>query len=132
MRGRRVEVVVAFLDVFAVIAFAVRQTEQTLLEDRIARVPHREAEAQSLLIVAESGDAVFAPTIGAAARMIVGEVVPGIAMRAVVLPHRAPLPLGQVRPPSLPSSIGCRQPHMFCNRFLHLSALTVDRMLARD
>src|SRR5262245_6180273 len=34
--------------------------------------------------------------------MVVGEVVPGIAVFAVVLTHRAPLPLAQVGPPFLP------------------------------
>src|SRR5262249_883123 len=33
---------------------------------------------------------------------VVGEVVPGVAVGGVVLADRAPLPLGQVRPPALP------------------------------
>ena len=34
--------------------------------------------------------------------MVMGEVIPGIAAFAVVLPHRAPLPLAQIRSPFLP------------------------------
>ena len=34
--------------------------------------------------------------------MIVGQVVPGFAVGAVVLPHRAPLPLAHVRAPQIP------------------------------
>src|SRR5207247_6842843 len=45
---------------------------------------------------------VLAPAVGAAARVVVGEVVPGGAVGRVVLAHRAPLALGQVRPPALP------------------------------
>src|SRR5262249_2500753 len=40
-----VEIVIDFLDVLAVIAFAVGQPEQPLLEDWIALVPQRKAEA---------------------------------------------------------------------------------------
>ena len=51
----------------------------------------------------DAGDAVLAPAIGAAAGVVVREVVPGVAVRAVVLAHRAPLALAQVRPPRLPA-----------------------------
>ena len=44
--GRGVEIVVALLDVFAVVAFAVGQTEQPFFENRIAAVPERERKAE--------------------------------------------------------------------------------------
>ena len=46
VRRRRVEVVVALLDVLAVVAFAVGQAEQPLFQNRIASVPERQREAQ--------------------------------------------------------------------------------------
>src|SRR5262249_20762287 len=82
------------------------QAEQPLLEDRVAAVPQRQRQAQALLVVADAGDAVLAPAVGAAAGVVVGEVVPGVARCAVVLADRAPLTLAEVRapaPPALPA-----------------------------
>src|SRR5204862_4293607 len=59
-------------------------------------------ETQSLFVVADAREAVFAPAVGSRPRVIVSEVVPGVAVRAVVLAHRAPLALAQVRTPLLP------------------------------
>src|SRR5215831_8532008 len=54
------------------------------------------------MTVAEAGDAVLAPAIGAAACMVMREIFPGGAVLAVVLAHRAPLALADIRPPALP------------------------------
>ena len=97
-----IEVEVVFLDVFAVIALAVGQAEQPLLEDRVLAVPQREGKAQALLVVGDAGEAVLAPAIGARARLVVGEVVPGVAVVAVVLAHGSPLALAQIRSPFFP------------------------------
>ena len=105
MRRRGVEVVVELLDVLAVVALGVGQAEQPLLEDRVAAVPQRQGEAEQALGVADAGDAVLAPAIGPAAGVVVREVVPGLAVRAVVLAHRAPLPLAEVRPPAPPGML---------------------------
>src|SRR6185369_1239501 len=45
---------------------------------------------------------VLTPAVGAAARVVVGEVRPARAVGGVVLAHRAPLPLGEVRAPPFP------------------------------
>ena len=78
------------------------QPEEPLLEDRVAPVPQRERQAQPLLDVAEAGQAVLAPAVGAGAGMIVREVGPRVAVGAVVLADRAPLPFAEVRPPQIP------------------------------
>ena len=107
--GRRgVEVVIELLDVLAVIALAVGQAEQPLLQDRVSAVPQGQREAQPLAAVADAGDAVLAPAVGARARLIVREVLPGVAVRAVVLAHRAPLALAEIRPPQLPARRAAR------------------------
>src|SRR5262249_49757226 len=49
-----------------------------------------------------SADAILAPAVGAAAGLIVGEIIPGRAARAIVLAHRAPLPLAEIRTPAAP------------------------------
>ena len=69
--GVRVEVEVVLLHVLAVVALAVGQAEQPLLEDRILAVPQRQREAEQLLVVADAGEAVLAPAVGARARLVV-------------------------------------------------------------
>ena len=106
--GRGVEVVVILFDVFAVIPFPVGEAEKPLFEDRIFFVPQRERETDVLMAVAEAADAVFAPAIGARARVIVREIIPGVAVRAVVFANRAPLAFGKIRPPALPMDLRAR------------------------
>lgn len=84
------------------IAFAVGQAEGALLQDRIAPIPQGKREAQHLVVVADTAEAVLAPAVGARAGLVMGEVVPGVAVVTVVLAHRAPLPLAKVGPPFLP------------------------------
>ncbi|MFM0476997.1 hypothetical protein [Paraburkholderia strydomiana] len=47
------------------IAFAIGETEQALLQDRIVPVPKRERKAEPLLIVAQSAESVLAPSVRA-------------------------------------------------------------------
>ena len=102
MAGHAIEIVVELLDVFAVVALGVGQAEQTFLQDRVAAVPHRQGQAQQLPVVGEPGDPVLAPSVRAAARVIVGQVVPEFAIRAVVFAHGPPLALAQVWTPAAP------------------------------
>ena len=75
---------------------------------RIGSLPFQSAsgKAQTLLVVADAGDAILAPVIGARARLIVGKVVPSVAVLAVVLPYGSPLALAEIGPPQLPRSPG--------------------------
>src|SRR4029453_11398762 len=92
--------------VLAVIAFAVRQAEEPLLEDWIVSVPERDGEAEELPIVGVAGQAAPAPQVAARSRLIVREVVPRIAARAVVFADRAPLALAEIRSPDAPRGAG--------------------------
>ena len=100
--GRAVEVVVVLLDVLAVVALAIGEAEETLLDDRVAPVPQRQRKAQPLLVVGDAGQAVLAPAVDARSGLIMAEVLPGITGSAVVLAHRTPLTLREVGPPGLP------------------------------
>src|SRR5262249_6002260 len=62
----------------------------------------REREAQPALAIADPEQAVLAPAIHAAARVVVREVRPAVARTRVVLAHGAPLALRQVRAPAPP------------------------------
>ncbi len=56
---------VVFLHILAVVAFAVGQAKQALLQNRVAAVPQSERKAEPLLVVRDPGDAIFAPAIRA-------------------------------------------------------------------
>jgi hypothetical protein len=104
--GRRaVEIEVILLDVLAVIALAVGQPEQALLENRILSVPQRQREAEIFLVVGDARQAVLTPAIGPGARLVVREVVPDIPRLAVVLAHRPPLALAEIGAPFLPGNV---------------------------
>ena len=76
VRGRGVDVEVVLLHVLAVVALAVREAEQPLLQNRVAPVPQREREAEELPVVGDSREAILAPAIRSRARLIVAERVP--------------------------------------------------------
>ena len=88
-----VEVEVILLDTFAMIAFAVGQPEQAFLKDRIFAIPQGQRETEALLVVGDAGQTIFSPALGARARLVMGEVIPGVAALAVVLAHGPPLTL---------------------------------------
>ena len=135
VRRRVVDVEPVLLDVLAVIALAVGQPEHPLLEDRVRAVPQRECEAEALAVVGHAGDPVLAPAVGARARVVVGEVVPGVAALAAVLAHGAPLALGEVRAPFLPrrgAAAGLLEARVLrCHRFEILGPAPAGRQRRR-
>ena len=64
MCRRAVEVEVIFFDVLAVVAFAVCEPEEPLLEDRVFSVPEGERKAEELLVIGNPRQPVLAPAIG--------------------------------------------------------------------
>ena len=102
MGGRRIEIKIVFLDVLTVIPFYTAQAEGALFQDGIAAVPEGHRKADHLVAVANAGKAVFIPAIRLRARLAMGKILPGGAMRTVVLTHGPPGPLAQVRAPALP------------------------------
>ena len=96
------EVPPVLLDVLAVVALRPREAEHPLLEDRVLAVPEREREAELVADVGDPGHAVLVPAVGAGARVVVREGVPGVAALGVVLAHGAPGALAQVRAPLVP------------------------------
>src|ERR1700693_806062 len=102
MRRRVIEIVIVFLNVLAVIAFAVSQAEQAFLKDGISPIPERDCEAELLGFVGDAGQTILAPAVSAGPGLIVREIVPCISSRAVILADGAPLPFGEIRPPLEP------------------------------
>src|SRR6476646_1713419 len=102
MRRGIVQIKVIFLNVFAVIAFAVSQAEEPLLENRVLAVPQRQREAEMLFIIGNTGDAILAPAVGARAGLIVSKEIPRITSGTVVFAYCPPLALTEIRPPLFP------------------------------
>ncbi len=97
-----VEVVPSFFGVFAVVAFGVGEAEEAFFEDGVVSVPEGDGEAEASAAVAEAEDAFFAPAVGAVGGVVVGEVVPCVAVWGVVFADGAPLAFGEVGAPAAP------------------------------
>src|SRR5438270_5371514 len=65
-------------------------------------MPQRQAEAEDLIAVADSCNGILTPSIGFAASLIVVQVVPSIAIRTVVFPHRTPGARTEIWAPTAP------------------------------
>ena len=90
--GRRgIQIIITLFDVFAVVAFVPVEPEKTFLEDGITSIPKRWCKAHSTLPICPALQAVLAPAIRPAARVIMRKGVPTIAVIRVVLAHGAPL-----------------------------------------
>ena len=102
VRRRAVEVEVVLLDVLAVVALAVGQAEQPLLEDRVLAVPQGQAK-QRRCLSSEMPARPSSPQRYARERAwSCVKKFQASPFVAVVLAHRAPLPLAEVRAPLLP------------------------------
>jgi hypothetical protein len=103
MGGGGIEVVVTFLHVLAVVALVAAEAEEALLEDGVLAVPERGGETQAALAVGPALEAVLAPAVGAAARVVVGKRGPAVAVVGIVLAHGSPLALAEEGPPAPPA-----------------------------
>ncbi len=102
MRRRRVEVVIEFFHILAVVAFRPGEAKKPLLQNRIFSVPKRQRETETALPIGDTKQPVFAPAIRAASCMIVREIIPAISVRRVILANGRPLPFRQIWPPAFP------------------------------
>ena len=104
--GRRaIGIEINFLHIFAVRPLRARHTEEPFLQERVAAVPESERETKPLLEIADAADAVLAPAERPRTRLVVRKIIPGIAVRAVILADRPPGALGQIRSPEMPALV---------------------------
>src|SRR5580704_2031366 len=116
MRRSGVEVVIMFLNVFAVISLTVREAEKPLFQNRILPIPEGQGQTEALMVVAQTANTIFAPTISTAARLVVSEIVPSGPVRTVILTNRSPLALAQIGappPPECPPAVPLFQSFCF-------------------
>src|SRR5215469_1253094 len=102
VRRSGIQIEIAFLDIFAVIALVAGEAEQAFLEDGVLAIPHGEGKADQLMAIADATDAVFSPAIGPCVGLIEGKGFPRRAVGAVVLADRTPLAFGKVGSPAFP------------------------------
>ena len=105
MSRRAVKIKIEFLDILAMITFAVSQSEKPFFYNRVFPVPKGKGKTEMLLVIRKTSQTVFASAIGTGARMVVRKVVPGSTKFAVILSHSSPLPLAEIRPPFFPWDI---------------------------
>lgn len=84
MRRRRVQIVIQLLHVLAVVPLRAADAKVPLFEHPVFAVPEGEAEAETLVVVGDAGDSVFAPAVGAGAGLFVREGFPDVAIGGVV------------------------------------------------
>src|SRR5712692_11952362 len=97
-----IEIEVVLFHILAVIALISGQAEEAFFQDRITPVPERKAEAHHLVAIADSANAVFAPTVGARAGVVMREKFPSGAVGTVIFTDCAPLAFRKIGPPALP------------------------------
>lgn len=102
MRRRRIQIIIIFFNVFAVVALVIGQAEESLFEPIILAIPQTQREAELRLIVADSGDTILAPPIGPRHGLLVRKIIPAIAISAIILANRSLLTFAEVRPPQQP------------------------------
>ena len=108
MCGRGIQVVIQLFYIFPMVPFRPGQPEEPLLQNRVLPIPKRQRKAQPPFAIADTEQAIFAPAIRPAARMIVRQIAPALAGGGVIFPHRAPLTLRQIRPPPFPIGLARR------------------------
>src|SRR5262249_10652619 len=96
------QVVVKLLTVFTVIAFAIGKAKKAFLQNRVPSVPESQGQTEALMIVAEAGDAIFTPTIGTTARLVMAEIIPGGSIGTIILANSSPFAFAQVGSPEPP------------------------------
>src|SRR5688572_22756905 len=102
MRRRRVEIIIIFLHIFAMIAFASRQPENSLFKNRVFAIPERERETDFLMAVGNSPNSVFIPAIGTAACVFVRKIIPSRAIGRIILTDSSPSAFAEVWSPAFP------------------------------
>src|SRR5262249_17250338 len=65
-------------------------------------VPKSKRKAKALLFIGNAGQAILTPTIRTGTGLIVGEVIPGVSVCALVFANSSPLAFAHVWPPKLP------------------------------
>lgn len=134
-----VQVIVQLFDIFTVISLMTCNAEKAFLENGVLTIPKGEPKAKALMVIRDSSDPVFTPSVGARTRLLMRKVAPGITISGIIFangslsmwisqmvrigrPRRThPLSVTEVRAPSFPVSFLLfilEEPVSFCTLVL--------------
>jgi hypothetical protein len=85
MGGRRVKIVVELFDILAVVSLVACNTKETFFQNRVLAIPQGQPKAETLVVIRDTSQTVFTPSVCAGPRMLVREMAPGVAVCRVVL-----------------------------------------------
>src|SRR5581483_3972930 len=103
MRGRAIEVIIQLFHILAVVTLRVRKAKIPFFYYWVFFIPKCYGKTQILLIVTNTRNALFAPAVGFTTGHIMGDIVPRVAISAVVFTHSAPLAVAHIRSPFFPA-----------------------------
>jgi hypothetical protein len=86
-----VEMVIQLFYVLPVVALLISQAEEPFLQDGVFPIPEGDGETEILEKIGDTPEAVLPPLIGAAVRMVIRKIVPGVAIGAIVFADSTPL-----------------------------------------
>src|SRR6478672_10562110 len=90
------------------IPLATGKSEEPFFQNWIVPIPEGQGKADQLVPIANTGEAIFVPTICTGSRIIVRKRFPCLAITTVVLAYRSPCSFAQVRTPTFPMALPSR------------------------
>src|SRR5690606_15354696 len=111
MRRRVVEIVIIFLDVFALISLRTGESEQPFFQYLVLSVPERDRKTNVLLAVADRRDAILVPAERPHMGVFERKVIPRGTIGRIILANRSPRTFAYVTSPKLP--IRLSRPRLF-------------------
>jgi len=66
------------------ISLMASDAKEPLLENRVLSIPEGEGKTESLVIIRDARDTVFAPTICTRPRVFMREMAPGVTIRRII------------------------------------------------
>ena len=63
--GRRIQIKIGFLNIFAMIAFVTGKAKSAFFKDGVAPIPERQRETQALFLVTDAAQSILIPAISA-------------------------------------------------------------------
>src|SRR5436190_14627715 len=105
MCRRIIQIIIQLLHILSMVALITRQSKQPFFQDRIFPIPQCDRKTYMLLVITNSSDPIFPPTIHTTARMIMRKGIPCIYILAVIFSHSSPLPRTQIWAPFSPAGL---------------------------
>src|SRR5690349_14287605 len=97
-----VEKKVIFLDILCMVPLSIRQSKKSLFQNWIGLVPECKSKTHLSLIITNTQQSIFTPTVGTRASVVMWQVIPGVTVGGIIFTHSTPLALTKIRSPAIP------------------------------